>query len=247
MSESQPIQRRKLYHEVADRILERIRSGEFEPGDRLPSEREFMEQYQVGRPAVREAMLTIERMGLISIVHGERARVLVPTAQTMMDQMAWTASHILSTSPQHRGYLREARLFFETGMVRIAAENATEDEIDGLKAALDDQVVNRNDNETFADRDMAFHLAIARISGNPIFVAVSQAMIEWLRQFRSDLIHVPGAEDLTIKEHKRIFERIAAHDSHGAAKAMADHLNRADRMYRKFEEAAQAKQKASAS
>ena len=51
-----PIQRRKLFQEVLDRLLERLRQGEFQPGDQLPSERELMQFYGVGRPAVREAL-----------------------------------------------------------------------------------------------------------------------------------------------------------------------------------------------
>ena len=51
-----PIQRRKLYQEVLDRLMHRIEAGEFAPGDHLPSERELMEVYGVGRVAVREAL-----------------------------------------------------------------------------------------------------------------------------------------------------------------------------------------------
>ena len=53
---SEVIQRRKLYQEVLDRLMERIRTGTILPGAQLPSERELMEEYGVGRPAVREAL-----------------------------------------------------------------------------------------------------------------------------------------------------------------------------------------------
>ena len=56
----EPIQRRKLYQEVVDRLVERISSGMYRPGDKLPSERELMTQFGVGRPAVREAMQSLE-------------------------------------------------------------------------------------------------------------------------------------------------------------------------------------------
>lgn len=73
-----PIPRRKLYQEVMDRLIEWIGSGEFAPGDQLPSERELMQRFQVGRPAIREAMQNLDRMGIIVISHGERARVAGP-------------------------------------------------------------------------------------------------------------------------------------------------------------------------
>ena len=229
------IPRRKLYHEIVDRLLERRRAGDFHADGRMPSEREIMETYGVGRPAVREALLTLERMGLISIVHGERARIVKPTAQTMMDQIALTAALILSSSARHRGYLQDARLFFETGMARLAAENATATHIERLRAALDDQARIEGDLDAFGDHDMEFHREIARVSGNAIFVAVSQSMSQWLQEFRRDLIQIPGAKDLTIGEHTRIVDRIATHDVEGAAVAMADHLNRSDELYSQFE------------
>lgn len=231
------IPRRKLYQEVVDRLLARLRAGEFHSDGRMPSEREIMETYGVGRPAVREALLTLERMGLISIVHGERARVEKPTAQTMMDQIASTAALILFTSARHRGYLQDARLFFETGMARIAAENATAEDIARLRLALEDQAGIDGDLDAFGDCDMEFHREIARISGNAIFVAVSQSMSKWLQDFRRDLIQIPGAQNLTLAEHSRIVESIAAHDAAGAVEAMADHLNRSDELYRQFEHA----------
>ena len=62
---TEPIQRRKIYQEVADRLLHRIESGELGPGDQLPSERDLMDTYGVGRPAVREALQQLARSGII--------------------------------------------------------------------------------------------------------------------------------------------------------------------------------------
>ena len=84
-----------------------------------------MAQYQVGRPAVREAMQALERMGLIAITHGERARIVAPSARTIIEQIGHTARHLLATSPTSLEQLKEARLFFEVGIVRMAAERAT--------------------------------------------------------------------------------------------------------------------------
>lgn len=60
---TQPIIRRKLADEVRDRLLALIRGGELRPGDRLPSERDLMERFGVGRPAVREALQSLARRG----------------------------------------------------------------------------------------------------------------------------------------------------------------------------------------
>ena len=64
------IERRKLYQEVLDRLMVRITSGEIAPGEHLPSERELMEFYGVGRVAVREALQELARSGIVEISHG---------------------------------------------------------------------------------------------------------------------------------------------------------------------------------
>jgi len=245
MIESEPIRRRKLSHEVLDRLLARITRGELTAGDHLPSERDLMSQYGVGRPAVREALQALERMGFLAITHGERARIIAPTARTMIDQVALSAKHLLSTSPTSLEHLKEARVFFERGMVRIAAERATKTDIARLRQRLaEHEAVARivlgstGYRDEFLQKDMAFHREIAAISGNAIYVALIEAMFEWLAEFHSGLVRVRGAEQLTITEHTAILERIAASDAEGAAAAMTEHLTRANALYRQFEHVA---------
>ncbi len=228
----QPIPRRKLAHELLDRLLARLRAGEFAVGSHLPSERELMQAYSVGRPAVREALQALERMGLVSIVHGERARVLPLSAQTVIAQISDLAVHLLSSSQDLLEHLKEARCRFEVDMVRIAAERATKGDIETLRRALEAHRASLADPSQFLRTDMAFHRAIAAISRNPIYLAVSQAMLEWLEKFHIELVRAPGAEQVTFTEHEKVFERIAARDREGAAKAITAHLTRANRFYR---------------
>jgi len=235
---AEPIERRKLSHEVLERLLARIRAGEWAPGSHLPSERDLMAMFGVGRPAIREALQSLERMGLIAIAHGERARVSAASAQSVIAQIGDVVHHVLTTSPETLRQFREARLFFEVGMVRIAAERATEADLDRIRAAIDAQ--RAADVDTFLRYDMAFHRAIAEASGNVIFVALSQAIFEWLQRFHFDLVRLPGAEKLTIGEHTKIYDRIAAHDPDGAEKALTAHLTRTNKAYRALERQAAA-------
>lgn len=231
-----PIQRRKLFQEVLDRLLERIRQGEFQPGDQLPSERELMAAYGVGRPAVREALQALERDGIVSISHGERARVVLPTADSLIEQIASSARHLLSVEPSTLDHLKDARLFLEAGLARRAACCATPEGIELLQERLRAHIEARHrQGGEFLAKDMAFHRQIAALTGNPIFPAIIEAMFGWLAAFYVDLVSVPGAEDLTIAEHTRIFEAIAAGDGEAAAKAMHDHLSRANDLYRQYE------------
>ena len=79
------------------------------PGDLLPSERELMQSYAVGRPSIREAMQSLKRMGLIEINHGERPRVAAPSFARMVDSVSETMRHILINSPATLDHLKEAR------------------------------------------------------------------------------------------------------------------------------------------
>ena len=228
----EPIQRRKLYQEVLDRLMQRIESGEIGPGSQLPSERELMEVYGVGRVAVREALQELARSGIVEISHGERARVVVPTAHLLIDQIAGGARHLLRMQPETLDHLKEARLFLELGMVKLAAEKATPDDVLRLQARQADHRASMVNLDQFMKQDMAFHREIARISGNPIFPAIVEAMFGWASAYYQSIVRAPGAEELTLSEHQKIIDAIAAHDASGAVKAMSDHLTRASDLYR---------------
>ena len=225
------IVRRKLSHEVLDRLVAAIEAGEFPPGSQMPSERDLMSRYGVGRPAIREAMLTLENMGLIKIVHGERARVILPTAETIIDQVSGAMVQLLSATSRGLTDLKEARVLFEVGLVRLATQRATRASIDALRRALAACHAASGDQARFINADMAFHNQIALMSGNTLIAAASRGMLDWLARFKRDLVSVRGAERLTLDEHERIFRGIASGDADAAAKAMTDHLTRADKLY----------------
>lgn len=231
---AETIQRRKLYQEVLDRLMERIRSGAIPPNSHLPSERELMEEYGVGRPAVREALQALERSGIVEIAHGERARVVVPTAEQLMAQFAGGAMHMLRTQPGTLGHLKEVRVFLETGTARMAAERATEEDVARLRLAVAKHRASMVDLERFIELDMAFHREIAGISGNPIFPSIVEALFRWASEYYQSLVRAPGAEELTLAEHERIVDAIAAKDPEGAAVAMRDHLTRANTLYQQL-------------
>jgi DNA-binding FadR family transcriptional regulator len=228
---SEKIRRRKLSDEVLDRLLQLIEQGEVDPGGFLPSERDLMTRFGVGRPAIREALQALASMGIIQIQHGERSRRVSLGPQTVLEQIDRSVRHLLQTSPELRGHLREARLSFEAGMVRLAARNAKDSDITALRSALDRQRAVRDDAALFVAADIAFHNAIAAVSGNPIYVAVSQALLQWVFELYPRLLRVPGVEDLTLQEHENVLNAIAAHDEDRAARALAAHLLRSNPLY----------------
>jgi DNA-binding FadR family transcriptional regulator len=229
MTSPDPIQRRKLYQEVLERLLTRIRAGEFRPGEQLPSERELMEAYRVGRPAIREAMQQLERSGLITISHGERARVVLPTAETMVGRLGDAARYLLSVEPRTLDHLKEARVFLEAGFARLAAERVDAAGLALLAQRLEEHRTASLDE--FLACDIAFHRQIAAMSGNPIFPAVVEGMLTWLDAHHGTLVRARGAETVTLSEHRRIHDAIASGDPAAAGQAMTDHLNRASALY----------------
>jgi DNA-binding FadR family transcriptional regulator len=230
-SKGAPIERRKLAHAIEERLLAQLQSGDMLPGDVLPSERELMTLYSVGRPAVREAMQNLERMGLIEIRHGERPRVAKPSLERTLSQLGETMRHILVHSESSLEHLKQARATFEMEMARIAARDHTREQIAGLHGILSAHRSCPLPSPEFLTLDGRFHLEIARISGNPIFIALSESLFNWLARFHAHLVRSPGNEDLTLAEHAAILAAIEASDSERAAKEMADHLNRANSLY----------------
>ncbi|ANG63201.1 GntR family transcriptional regulator [Marinobacterium aestuarii] len=232
MKGSKKIVRRRLSDDVFDRLYGMIQNGDYAPGDNLPSERELMEEFGVGRPAVREAMQSLEHAGLVSISHGQRPRVLELTAAGLISQIDFTARHMLLQSPKSLEQLKEARTFFEIGMVRRAAELAGPEDIARLEKLLQAQAEQLNlDCQAFVEADMAFHTGIAAITGNTIFEATSRAMLSWLAKFHSTILLWEGNEQVTLDEHAQILRAIAANDADAAEQAMTSHLKRAKALY----------------
>ncbi|MGK9168452.1 transcriptional regulator NanR [Inquilinus limosus] len=227
----EPIVRRKLWHEVFDRLRAMITNGELAPGDAMPSERDLMDRFGVGRPAIREAMQALANMGLITISHGERARVRQLTAKSIIQQVDLSAHILLSASPDSLEHLKQARRFFERGMVREAAERATEEDIARLEETLREQSGKLDDPGAFIAADMRFHTQIAAISGNPIFEAVSEAMLSWLREYHTEMLIWTGKENVTLSEHREILDHIRRHDPDAAEAAMVRHLDRSAVLY----------------
>ena len=232
MEGNETIERKKLSDQILEKLLARIEGGEFPPGSQLPSERALMKRFNVGRPAVREALQGLERMGLISITHGERARVEALKPKHVFDQIAAPVRHLLITNPATLEHLKQARMMFEVAMVKLAAGQARRDDIASLREKLDRQRACAGKPKDFIQADIAFHTAIASVPGNPIFTAISESMLGWLFEFHTEALHSPGHEDLTLAEHEKIFEEIAARNPEAAAEAMSAHLARSNPLYR---------------
>jgi len=219
----QPIKRRKLYEDVVERLEAAINEGHYAPGDQLPAERDLMEAYGVGRTAIREALFALQRMGLIAISSGERARVSQPSAGTMIGELSGVARYLLAR-PGGAHHFQQARLMFEVGVARLAAETATPEDVLKLEAALAANRAALGQGRAFERTDVAFHFVLAEITRNPIFTALHTGLTEWLTEQRATSLKARGAAQAACAAHERIYRAVAARDPQAAADAMAAHL-----------------------
>jgi len=217
------IDRRKLFEQVAAHLERDILSGKLKPGDRLPSERALQERFGVGRPAIREALITLQRTGLVEIGNGARSRVAMPTAQDVIAGVTPAVQQMLINADGQR-QLQGVRLFVEVGLVRHAARSASDDDLARLKVALAANKRSIGDIAAFIRTDVAFHFVFAEIMHNPSFLAVHQAMSTWLLRQRQVALQEPGEDERGYEAHARIYEAVAAHDPDSAEAAMRDHL-----------------------
>ena len=160
-----------------------------------------------------------------------------PSAQSVLSQIAVTVHHVLASSQQNLVHLKETRTFFDVGMARIAAVRAKPEDISDLKEILIKMEASASKFADFMKHDIDFHRRIAIITGNPIYVAVSEALLSWLSKYHIGELRKVGREAQTLAEHRHILDCIASHDVEGAAAAMQVHHTRAADLYTSHAEA----------
>ncbi|WP_458098410.1 FCD domain-containing protein [Roseomonas sp. WA12] len=229
MTQADPIRRRRLHELLAERLLARIAEGDPAPGEVLPSEAELAARHNVGRPTVREALQKLEGMGVIAITHGERARVIEPSASRVLEGMAASFVHFLTAAPENIAHLQEVRLLAEEAMVRRCVSRGV------ALTALEDSLLQQEKairvGKGFFIADVEFHVAIAVGAGNPLLPIFLRAMLDWLGAFHASTVRLSGFEGLALEEHRAVFAAMRAGDADAAACAMRAHLLRSSSLY----------------
>lgn len=223
------VRHRKLSEDVAEHLERMIRAGDFAETDRLPSERELMQHFGVGRPSIREALLRLSTMGLVDVRSGERARVTHPTPQFVIDALSGPARHMIR-QPGGVQNFQQARTFLEVGLARHAAQHATQEDLEALEAALAANRQSIGDLGRFEQTDVEFHYVLAVISRNPIFTQIHKALAEWLLEQRRTTL-ASGIDLKAYQAHREIFDAITARDADRAERDMRAHLEYVARRY----------------
>ncbi len=217
----QAVKARRLYLQVADQLRDLIRQGTPAPGERLPAERALAEQFGVGRPTVREAMIALEIAGLVQIRSGSGVYVLEPTGQAAP-----------ATTDQGPGpfEILEARMLFEAEACALAAKRISDAQLQELNAVLTEMEQENLQQTVTEEADEKFHRMIAEASGNSAIAS----SVDWLWQLRNESeistrfherVRSEGSRPI-IKDHRRILNALEQRDAAAAKRAMRKHLKR---------------------
>lgn len=210
---------KRLYHKVANQLLELIDSGVFPPGSRLPGERDLAKQFGVSRVAVREAEIALQAQGRLEIKVGSGAYVLDGGGQLGRGQ------------PRVGPFeLTEARALFEAEAAALAAPIITDETLDELEGHINAMIGKGSQGEGVEEADRLFHLTIAKATNNAAIIYT----IENLWKMRTEAAKVQRVygsvchsdNDLLEKEHRAIFNALKSRDSSRARKTMRAHFTR---------------------
>lgn len=200
-----------------------ILSGEFPEGSLLPGEADLMARFGVSRTVLREVLKTLAAKGLVvsKTRVGTRVRNQVDWNMFDSDLLSWRVE--LGMDVRFLTSLYEIRLAVEPAAAALAALRRTDEQVARLRSIIQDFQRPGHTRATFAEIDLALHLEIAAVSGNPFMRAVG-AIIEAALVATFVDTAPADAERLaaSAREHGTIVEAIAAGDAAAAARAMTD-------------------------
>jgi GntR family transcriptional regulator, transcriptional repressor for pyruvate dehydrogenase complex len=223
------LSRPRASDEIASAIHAQIAAGKLPVGTRLPSERVLAEQFGVSRNTLREAMRSIEHAGLISlkkgaiggaIVHNRSGEAIGTSLVNMYHLGAISASD-----------LTQARILYESIIIRLACKNATAQDIAALHANIKtaEQARLSGDFDRRIEAHIEFHRMLARMAGNSIMVVVMNGVLDIMVKFVRTL--GPYDNSIVTPSRKRFMKHFEAGDSEAAVAEMQTLLTRLEKRY----------------
>lgn len=204
-------------------MLQRIRSGEFAPGDRLPTEKKLMEQYGVGRNSIREAVQALVTLGLVEVRPGRGATVIGIESTRALD--AETLSSLLKEEAVEDLYA--FRELLEVEIASSAARHASAEDLQQIERYAGAYQFAYSRGAPVGPADDEFHAALARASHNSVYAIVLDAVTGLIANARTLSERVPWAVERAAIDHQQIFEAVKARDPDSAADLMRRHIKAA--------------------
>lgn len=235
---------KEIYEQVADQIRAGIGAGSYPAGSRLPSERELAQRLQVSRPAVREAIGSLQNAGLVVTRHGSGTYVTEPDAVAtaagpVPGPEATAALSVAEAAPADFSPVNtlEVRLLLEPAIARMAARRARRDPLAEQYLARMAGVKDITDPEQqalWSESDRLFHRQLAAMTGDPLLARIAEEVSRSMDQplwkrLRDDGIYDADRIQLYVAEHRLIYEAIVTGDGDAAAFYVEGHLKRVRR------------------
>lgn len=205
---------------VVDQVKSMILDGVLKPSDKLPSEIELAKMLDVGRATVREALRTLQSLGLI-----ERTR-----EGTFVRNADWHILNdplncVLTMNPHSYSDLWECRIILEKANAELAAKRAREEDLQKLCKFIDEMAAGIGSNTRFVKANFGFHRQIAVGSRNPIFVLLYSSLTQAITQAQMRMLsYDEGVKSKSLKQHRELYDAIARRDSEAAGEIMLRHL-----------------------
>lgn len=213
------VRRNKVYEDVA-RQIERLILKKLRPGDKLPSERELAELLSVSRSSIRDAIRSLELMGMVEPRQGAGTIVCEITSNSLANPLA----NVLKRKEELMGELLDFRRILEPPLAARAATHVSPEEISEMESILDRQEQKLRKGESTIAEDSEFHYSVALASGNSVVLKVLDILMDLLRDTRERSLQVEGRPQKSLAGHRKILGAIKRHDAEGAKTAMRRHI-----------------------
>ena|SRR6185295_5130136 len=210
----------RRYEQVAEQIRRLITDGTLKPGDLLPPERELAVKLGVGRSSIRDAVRTLEVMGILEPRQGHGTVV----RDLSTDALVVPLASVLTRKREMIHELLDVRRMIEPALAARAAKNATAEEIAHMEDILRRHEIKLRRGEDAVDEDGEFHYAIALAARNSVVQRVLDVLMDLLRESRSRSLQVPGRPQRSFDGHRRVLRAIQRRDARAAENAVRQHL-----------------------
>jgi GntR family transcriptional repressor for pyruvate dehydrogenase complex len=212
---------RSLPEVVLEQIQRLIAEGKLRPGDHLPSEMELAERFGVGRSSIREAMRVLQLVGVVEVIQGKGT--FVREAGILPLMIDWSRIAQMGIIAE----VMEARQFMEVLLAQLAAERATDADVEAVRVALARSQDSLGNIDNSVEAGVNFHLALADAGHNQVLALMYRTIRDlYLETARRTRITPEVASD-RFHDHERLLQAVIARDPEAAARAMKEHLDKA--------------------
>ncbi len=215
----------KAYAKVVKFVKENIQNGNLKVGDKLPTERELSERLELSRNSVREALRTLDNMGLISSRQGSGNYLTGDLCKNIEESFAMMFM-LRQIGDIEISQLRRA---VDIQAMRLAVRNITDDEIIKLKRIFEKHMTNGIDGSDFLDKE--FHFLIAKYSKNGLFIIINSALSEVMDKFiyKARNLVIKNEGDVITAMHTKMMESILERNEEKGIMAVNTHYDIIDR------------------